>query len=76
MVLAFILLNVELGQEPNVAKELEKISEVTQSYLVYGVYDIIARVKAENMNELKELISSKIRRLEDVRTTLTLITSE
>jgi DNA-binding Lrp family transcriptional regulator len=73
MVLAFILLNTKLGQEPNVAKELEKISEVTQSYLVYGVYDILVRVEAGNMNELKELISSKIRRIEDVRSTLTLI---
>jgi DNA-binding Lrp family transcriptional regulator len=73
MVLAFILLNVELGQEPNVAKELEKISEVTQSYFVYGVYDIIARVKVRNINELKEVIGSKIRRIEDVRSTLTLI---
>ena len=40
---------------------------------VYGVYDIIAKVEAENMDKLKEIISWKIRRLDKVRSTLTML---
>ncbi|UCD73187.1 MAG: Lrp/AsnC ligand binding domain-containing protein [Candidatus Bathyarchaeota archaeon] len=39
----------------------------------YGVYDIIAKVKAEDMNKLKETITWRIRRLDKVRSTLTMI---
>jgi DNA-binding Lrp family transcriptional regulator len=41
--------------------------------MVYGVYDIIARVEAGSMEELKEVIGTKIRRQEKVRSTLTMI---
>lgn len=39
----------------------------------YGVYDIIAKVEAEDMNKLKNLITRRIRGLDKVRTTLTMI---
>jgi DNA-binding Lrp family transcriptional regulator len=73
MGLAFVLLSVEMGNETRVVNELEEISEVTESFLIYGVYDIIVRVEAENMKELKDVIGSKIRKIESVRSTLTLI---
>lgn len=73
MNLAFVLLNIEMGNETKVVKELLEISEVKESYLIYGVYDLIARVEADNMKELKDVVGSKIRRIENVRSTLTLI---
>jgi DNA-binding Lrp family transcriptional regulator len=73
MTLAFVFLNVEMGNESRVVKELEEISEVKESFLIYGVYDVIARVEADNMNELKDIVGSKIRKIENVRSTLTLI---
>jgi DNA-binding Lrp family transcriptional regulator len=44
--------------------------------MVYGVYDIIARLETETMQDLKEAISWKIRRLEKVLSTLTMIVVE
>jgi len=41
--------------------------------MVYGVYDIITRVDAETLQDLKDTISFKIRRLDKVRSTLTMI---
>jgi DNA-binding Lrp family transcriptional regulator len=49
------------------------IAEVKEAHMVYGVYDIIARIETGTMQDLKDTISWKIRRLEKVRSTLTMI---
>jgi DNA-binding Lrp family transcriptional regulator len=71
--MAFVLINAEIGAENEVLKALREIPEVKEAYMVYGVYDIIARVETETMQELKDTISWKIRRLDKVRSTLTMI---
>jgi len=76
MASAYVLVNTEIGAEDAVLKELMKIASVKESYVVYGVYDVIARVEAETMEKLKEFISQKIRRLDKVRSTLTMIIVE
>jgi DNA-binding Lrp family transcriptional regulator len=43
---------------------------------VYGVYDIVAKVEADSMDKLKEIVTWKIRRLDKVRSTLTMIVVE
>jgi len=73
MNLAFVLINTDLGHDASVADELRKIDEVKDVYGVYGVYDIVVRIEAETLQELKEAISIKIRTLENVRSTLTMI---
>lgn len=76
MPVAFILINSELGKEEDVLKELRSIENVKEVHFVYGVYDIIAKVEAENMEKLKEIVTFKIRRLSDVRSTLTMTVAE
>jgi DNA-binding Lrp family transcriptional regulator len=73
---AFVLVNVESGSEEEVVSELKKINGVVEAYFSYGVYDIIAKVKAESMEKLKEMVTHKIRTLIKVRSTLTLIMME
>lgn len=73
---AFILINAEIGAEDEVMRNLEPFSEVKEAHMVYGVYDIIARLETETMQDLKEAISWKIRRLEKVRSTLTMVVVE
>lgn len=73
MATAFVLINAEIGSESEVLKGLKDIDEVKEAYMVYGVYDIIARIQTETMQELKDIISWKIRRLDKVRSTLTMI---
>ena len=74
--LAFVLINVEIGSEDEVLKELRKLSNVKESYVVYGVYDVVAKVEADSMDKLKEIVTWKIRRLDRVRSTLTMIVVE
>jgi len=74
--IAFVLINTEIGSESEVLKVLKKVNGVKEAYSVYGVYDIIAKVQAETMDKLKELVTWHIRRLDKVRSTLTMIVTE
>lgn len=73
---AFVLINADLGTEEDLVRELKKIPNVTEVHVVYGVYDIIAKVEADTMEKVKETITWHIRRLEKVRSTLTMIVVE
>lgn len=73
---AFVLINAEIGAEDEVLQLLKKIEGVEEAYTVYGVYDIVTKIKAESMNELKEIVTWRIRRLNKVRSTLTMIVIE
>lgn len=76
MPLAFVLINADLGTEEELVKELKKIEEVIEVYVVYGVYDIIAKIQADTMDKVKDMITWRIRRLDKVRLTLTMIVVE
>jgi DNA-binding Lrp family transcriptional regulator len=54
---AFVLINTEIGSEADVLKDLKKVEGVEEANAVYGVYDIIARVKADTMDRLKEIVT-------------------
>ena len=73
MATAYLLFTVETGTEEEVMRSLKSIEEVKEAQMVYGVYDIIARVETVNMEELKNLVSWRIRRLDRVRSTMTMI---
>lgn len=74
--MAFVLINAEIGSEHELLQDLKKIPNVKEAHAVYGVYDIVAKVEAETMEKLKELVTWKIRRLDKVRSTLTMIVME
>jgi len=76
MAIAFVLINTETGSEQEVLDELRKIDAVKEFYLVYGVYDIVAKVGADTMDKLKEIVTWNVRRLDKVRSTLTMIIIE
>ena len=73
---AFVLINTEIGSESDVLKELKTVEGVDEASAVYGGYDIVARVKADTMDKLKEIVTWRIRRLDKVRSTLTMIVVE
>ncbi|HDN63126.1 MAG TPA: Lrp/AsnC family transcriptional regulator [Candidatus Bathyarchaeota archaeon] len=73
---AFALINAEIGAENEVLKALKNVEGVVEAYTVYGVYDIIAKITASTMDKLKEIITWKIRKLDKVRSTLTMIVIE
>jgi DNA-binding Lrp family transcriptional regulator len=73
--LAFMLINSEARAEDESLKELRKLESVEEAYGVYGAYDIIVKVRASTEKELKEIATWKIRKLDKVRSTLTVVAS-
>jgi len=47
-----------------------------EAYMVYGVYDVVAKVEADTMDKLKEIITWHVRRLDKVRSTLTMLVTQ
>ncbi|NIM46247.1 MAG: Lrp/AsnC family transcriptional regulator [Nitrososphaeria archaeon] len=70
--LALILANVELGEEEKVEKSILEISEVEEAYQVYGLYDIVIKVKFEEKEKLRNIVL-RIRAIKGIRSTMTLI---
>lgn len=69
---AFVLVNTDMGSEHEVQSELKKVGGIVGVDQVYGVYDMVVEIEAESDQELKEIVFSRIRGLEHVRSTLSL----
>lgn len=74
MPMAYILISTE-EFDVQLMNALRKIKGVEEAYPLYGVYDIIVKTRADTMDGIKE-IHNKIRRLEKIRQTLTMIAHE
>jgi len=72
MHIGYILLNCDLGAEEYILDELKRITEVKKAYLTFGAYDIIAEVHAETQEDFEKTVSTKIRKLSRVISTMTL----
>jgi len=73
---AYVLINTEIGGEADVIAQLKEMSEVEEVSVVYGVYDIVAKITSETMDSLKEMITTKVRHLNKVKSTMTMIAAE
>ncbi len=69
---AYILLSCEIGKEQELASQLHIINEIKNVMITYGEYDIVVEAKTENPEKMDNLITSKIRKLEKIRSTITL----
>ena len=73
---AYILLNTEIGAENQVLKALKKIEGVEEAHNLWGVYDIIANVKADSMEKLKFIVTKRIEKIGKINSKLTMIINE
>ena len=70
---AYVLISCDLGFEENIIEDLKHIDSVKEVHGTYGAYDIIAKVENSERDKLRETIVWNIRKLEHVRSTLTLM---
>jgi DNA-binding Lrp family transcriptional regulator len=70
---AYVLFNVGSGSEDTVLEELRGIAEVQEAFFSYGVYDLVAKIETDSMENLKELLSHRLRIIANVKSTITLI---
>ena len=73
---AYVLFNVGSGSEDQVLVDTRKINGVQEANVSYGVYDLLIKIRANSMEELKEVVTHKLRTIKNVRSTLTLILTE
>ena len=73
MTSAFLLINCLIGFQNQVVNELKKLSEFIDIYRVDFTYDVIAKVNVSSEEELQNIVMSKIRKIEGVKSTLTLV---
>ena len=73
---AYVLINYEIGAEQNILNELKNVPGIVEVSEVNGIYDIVVKIASDNFDSLKETITQHIRRIDTVRSTLTLIVVE
>jgi len=73
MTSAFLFINAEFLFVEDVINKLKEIPEIVHVYKVQGIYDIIARVNSDTEEKLKGLVSERIRRIDRITGTVTVI---
>ena len=73
MTSAFLFINAELLFIEDVASKLREIPEIAEIFKVQGIYDIIVRVNSDTEETLKELVSGRIRSIDRITGTVTVV---
>lgn len=67
-----MLISCDVGEEHTVYSKLKEIPEIKDCLITYGSYDIVAKFETNTLDEMNQAILSKIRKLEKIRSTITL----
>ena len=67
-----MLISCEIGEEQSLYSQLKEIPEIKNCLITYGSYDIVAEFETEDSGEMNQVITSKIRKLDNIRSTITL----
>ncbi len=69
---AYMLISCEIGEEQSLYSQLKGIPEVKDCMITYGSYDVVAEFVTDTPEQMNEIIISKIRKLQKIRSTITL----
>ena len=73
MATAYILINCELGSEESLIQQLKSLDVVAEVHGTFSAYDILAKIESSTVEVLRETITWKIRKIDQIRSTLTLM---
>ncbi|MEK6908118.1 MAG: Lrp/AsnC ligand binding domain-containing protein [Thermoproteota archaeon] len=62
----------DLGSEEQIIKEIMQIPEVKEVRGTYGIYDVFCKVQSDTKEILDQVITNKIRKIQKIRSTITL----
>ena len=74
-VLAYVLFKVSSGTEREVAQKLIEFDEVLHADIIFGEYDVVAKMSTKDLDSLENFVSEKIRTVPNVLVTSTMIIS-
>jgi DNA-binding Lrp family transcriptional regulator len=72
MITGFVLIKNKPGREYSILRKLENIVEINEIYPIFGEYDFLVKLKAENLNLIAEVLLKKIRIIDGIIDTITL----
>ena len=75
VVLAYVLFKVSSGAERKVCQKLVDFDEIIQADIIFGEYDVLAKIETRNLADLEEFVSEKVRNVPNVLVTSTMIIS-
>ena len=70
---AIVLLNVDANETHGIAESVASIKGVSEVYSVAGTYDLVAIIRVSNNEELAEIVTARIRGVNGIRGSQTLI---
>ena len=76
MTTAYVLINCDFGYDAEIIDEIKQLEDVKEVHWVFGAYDILAKVESANVENLRDTTTHKIRKLNRVKSTLTLMVIE
>lgn len=76
MATAYVLINCDTGHEKSIISQLKSVEGVGQVHGTFGAYDIVVKVEAPTAERLRDIITWKVRKIEKIRSTLTLMAIE
>lgn len=69
---SYLLISCEIGFENEIFSQLKKIVGIKKATITYGDYDIVVEAETEDAKKMDELVTSKIRKMDKIRSTITL----
>jgi len=76
MISAIVLVNTDLDSQDKVIESLKLVEGVEEAHALYGVYDLLIKIKAISFDKLKDIIKLRIRQIAGVTSSLTLMIGE
>ena len=73
MVKAYVLIKAQIGKEDSVLREVLALSVTDEAHKVFGPYDIVAEVRGRDMETLVEIITSKLRKIDGIEDTQSIL---
>ncbi|MGY5859959.1 MAG: Lrp/AsnC ligand binding domain-containing protein [Candidatus Thorarchaeota archaeon] len=73
MVKAYVLIKAQVGKEESVLREILGLSVTEEAHKVFGPYDIVAEVRGRDMETLVEIITDKVRKIDGIEDTQSIL---
>jgi DNA-binding Lrp family transcriptional regulator len=71
---AFVLINTDYGVDDDIlVGQLKKIEGISGAYRIYGIYDILVKIEARTIEQIREVIGRKLKNIRNIKSTITMV---
>jgi DNA-binding Lrp family transcriptional regulator len=71
---AFVLINTGSGVDDDIlVDQLKKIEGISEAYRIYGIYDILVKIEARTIEQIREVIGRKLKNIRNIKSTITMV---